>query len=88
MLSIILLGCSTKTVTKIKPLQIPAKYLQCDDYEKFTPSHIAEKSARRGAYRLFAIELAEHNVALRDIIDKCRINLKSAKDYQNSMTSE
>jgi hypothetical protein len=68
-------ACTTKTVIKLKPIEIPTKYLDACIDPKFQPTQEAVNKAKNGNYKFLSIEQAKHSKAQTKEIERCDRNI-------------
>ncbi len=78
-------ACTTKTVIKLKLVEIPSKYLVgCHD-PKFNPPQEAIDKAKAGNYKLFSIEQAKHSQNQTKEIEQCNRNFLDIIKFQSKL---
>lgn len=78
-------GCTTKTLIKNIPSDIPDKYLDCEERKNnFEPS----EQAYSGDLKLLIIEQSAYILYVESEHDKCIQNASSARKYQESMKKD
>jgi hypothetical protein len=87
-LSILCSACTTKTVTKIKLIDIPAKYLAGCENPNFETSKQAIDAAKSGDYKQFSIDQAVHSQKQEKEINKCNQNILDLKKYQKRLKAD
>lgn len=89
LLLITLCACTTKTITKIKYLTIPDKYLVCMGFSNVDISMESISEAKKGNYKLLSIEQAKiYTDAKRFHDNQCVRNAESAREYQKRMSED
>jgi hypothetical protein len=78
---LMLSACASKT-TQMNVLEIPSRYLNCDDYSSFNPTADAIDRAENGDYKKLAIELAENSLLNNIKHTECFNSMKNIKSYQ------
>lgn len=75
-------GCTTKTITEYKYLEIPSKYLQCEGVkESFKPS----EAAYSGDLKLYLIEYTAYTLKVESKLEACERTAASAREYQEKV---
>jgi len=87
-LSILCSACTTKTVTKIKLIDIPPKYLVGCENPNFETSKQAIDAAKRGDYKQFSIDQAVHSKKQEKEIARCNQNIQDLKEYQKGLKND
>jgi hypothetical protein len=86
-LSILCSACTTKTVTKIKLIDIPPKYLVGCENPNFETSKQAIDAAKNGDYKQFSIDQAVHSKKQEKEITRCDKNIQDLIKYQEELKS-
>lgn len=87
-MSILCSACTTKTVTKIKLIDIPAKYLVGCENPNFETSKQAIDAAKSGDYKQLSIDQAVHSQKQEKEIARCNKNIEDLKDYQKELNND